>query len=114
MVSLPLVETGRWSRPVRIRHLPLKRQAMNEGSNTMEIHKQSVAVIGIEMQMTYEDRMDLVRMLTFGDPDAKVSFRVQTYDHGGEPTAHLSVGGSFGRAVEVSDFAVKVKEEVSA
>jgi len=79
----------------------------------VKISNEAIAVIGIDVELSYEDRMDMIRMLSYGGTEP-VMMRVQTYDHPSEPTAHISVAGSFGRAVKVYDYAVKMHEGVSA
>jgi hypothetical protein len=80
----------------------------------VKIVKEAITVIGVHAELSYEDRMDLIRMLSYGGPDHVVAMTMQTFAYDEEPKMHISIAGSFGRSVKIADYAVKIKEEVSA
>ena len=80
----------------------------------MKIVKEAITVIGVHAELSYEDRMDMIRMLSYGGPNDTVSMTMQTFAYDDKPTAHIAIAGSFGRSVKIADYAVKIKEEVSA
>lgn len=80
----------------------------------MKIVKEAITVIGVHAELSYEDRMDLIRMLSYGGSEDTVSMTMQTFAYDDKPQMHISIAGSFGRSVTVADYAVKIQEEVSA
>lgn len=76
----------------------------------MKINNETITVIGIEIELSYAERMELIRMLTQDSPEGKVKMRLSSVHTQENPSVHVSISGGLGVMVQMSDYAVKVKE----
>lgn len=73
---------------------------------------EDVAVNAVAVQLTHKNRMQLINMLTYGNPEETVNLVVRVWSASGDkPTAEVDIDGGIGIVTYATDLAIKLKKE---
>ena len=76
------------------------------------IAQEEIAVNGIEVSLTYENRMQLINMLTHAAADETTTMRVTMWaKYDDKSQVEISLGNGFGIITDMTQMAVKLKNE---
>jgi len=79
----------------------------------MNITSTRDVVVALDLELAYEERMELIRMLASGGPNGAV-LRLQTYQSHLTTQANISMNYGLGVGATVTGVAIKTTNEVPA
>lgn len=80
----------------------------------MNMDTQRITVMGVDLELDYPARMELIRLLASSSANGPTVLRVQTYKNHLDMKANVSIDGSLGVGVDVVGMAVRTDREVQA